>query len=165
MPLQLPTANFYCNCGIALPHRSRLRSICSNLHKLICPNWLMKYSRVHTIGTVFHLHHWGARPSFTKIPRNTNVMGKTRYQRMVRWTVYGPLLLQSLFFAGDTSIPNFWVRQMFPPTLPSDFLNVEQAFTIGDWRVSDTVMRIAAWQRGARPYKSLQVYQRPAQQP
>ncbi len=65
VPLQLPTANFHCNCGIALPHRSRLCSICSALCKSIQSKWLMRYSMVHTIGTIFPLHPRAARPSFT----------------------------------------------------------------------------------------------------
>ncbi len=66
LPWQQPIFISPSNCGIGLPHKSRIPSTCCRLHASTHPNQRTGSSTDHTIGTVIPLPHLGAKPLSTR---------------------------------------------------------------------------------------------------
>ncbi len=109
-------AIFPSNCGINLHSRSKKHSIYCALCASTQQNWRMKSITDHTTGTGTPWPHSDAKPRLQRW-QYTRFMGIAGSQRMVPWTIQGPLPMWSLLYHWNPSLPYIWVDKIVPATL------------------------------------------------
>jgi hypothetical protein len=99
---------------------------------------MMRLSRINPNISAYKAVHgpydWNCFPlpppgckAVVQILPNARFVGKQRHQCMVHQSISGPLPIQPFFHPSEVRIPDIWLRQIVPPTLPGAVPNMEQA--------------------------------------